>query len=156
MTRVGASARYFFPDEYYTTLSTRLASNLLVSEVEDCDGRKVASALFMRHDSSMHYHLSGATNDAARQGATNLVVWQAAQWGLHSGASSLHLGGGVQRDDSLFKFKRSFGGKLLAFSTYGLIVDPEAFAKAVRDAGMEPNSDHSDQHFFPPFRTSRD
>lgn len=152
MTRVGASGRYFFPDEYYTTLFSRLASNMLVSEVEDADGRTVASALFMRHGSKLHYHLSGSSPDAARQGATNLLIWQAAQWGLLSGISELHLGGGVERDDSLFRFKRSFGGQLQTFSTYGLIVDPDKFVNAVRSASGSLCSPDENSQFFPPFR----
>lgn len=151
MRQVGASSRYFFPNEYYSTLFSRLSSNVLVSEVWDHDGDLLASGLFMLHNSTLHYHLSGSAAGAARLGANNLLIWQMAQWGLLAGVTSLHLGGGVETNDSLFKFKRSFGGQLLNFSTYGLIVDQEAFVDATGDTSHDVHP-HDSAAFFPPFR----
>ena len=72
------------------------------------EGALVASALCLRGDRWLHYHL-GATADSARDlGASNLLLYAAALWGQGQGLEEFHLGGGARSEDSLFAFKQRF------------------------------------------------
>ena len=71
-------------------------------------GEIVASALCLRGDRWLHYHL-GATDDAARDlGASNLLLYTAAVWGREQKLEEFHLGGGAGGRESLFAFKQRF------------------------------------------------
>lgn len=107
MRRQGAADYYFFPPEYWERL--RALGDRLVLLDAALEGEVVASALCMRGDRWLHYHL-GATDDSARDlGASNLLLYGAALWGQGQGLSEFHLGGGAGgREDSLFAFKRRF------------------------------------------------
>ena len=48
------------------------------------------------------------------------------------GCSLLHLGGGVQPGDSLWDFKRSFGGKVFSYSYATLIADHDQYEAVVQ------------------------
>lgn len=155
MRRREANARYFFATDYYRKLHAALGSNLLLAETIDAEGRCAAAALFMRHDGQLHYHLSGAKPEAGRNGATNQLIWSALQWACENSVDRVHLGGGVEGEDSLFKFKRSFGGAILQFYAYGVVVDAFGYAEAVRRRARQVGLDGSileDSRFFPKYR----
>jgi hypothetical protein len=132
MQRRGAAPRYFFPDTYYQRLLFGLGEQLLIGSVSD-GSSVVASSLFLRHGDLLHYHLSGSRPEAGRAGATNLLIWEAARWGCANGVRVLHLGGGVDADDSLYRFKRQFGGIELSYSAYGVVVNAPVFERASAD-----------------------
>lgn len=152
MERRLANSRYHFPDRYYTYLVHNLAERLLLAEVTDPHGAVAASALFMTNGPLMHYHLSAGTPTAGRAGATNLLIWTAALHGAAHGCRRLHLGGGLANGDGLARFKRSFGGNVLSYSAFGVIVDEQLYktAMAARGLGAESSTDT----FFPPYRSS--
>jgi len=107
MRRQQASAYYFFPTSYWDALAD-LGDRLVLFDAS-LDGEVVASALCLRGDRWLHYHLS-ATRDSARDlGASNLLLYEAALWGHAHGLEEFHLGGGAGgREDSLLAFKRRF------------------------------------------------
>ena len=112
MERQGAADYYFFPREYWERL-TALGGHLVRFDAL-CEGEVVASALCLRGDRWLHYHL-GATDDAARDlGASNLLLYTAAVWAQEQHLDEFHLGGGAGgNEDSLFAFKERFspGGR---------------------------------------------
>jgi len=132
MSRRGASERYFFPDDYYQRLLDGLRGSLFIAEVQSGDvaGEVVASSLLMRHVDQLHYHLSGSAVDAGRNGATNELLWRTMRWASEVGIRTFHLGGGLSGQDSLFKFKASFGGVMKEYGAYGVVIDAEAYDKA--------------------------
>ena len=108
MRRQQASAFYFFPGRYWDFLAGPLSGGLVLFDAL-LDGEVVASALCLAARPWLHYHLS-ATLDAARElGASNLLLYEAAEWARRRGFTVFHLGGGLGgREDSLFSFKRCF------------------------------------------------
>lgn len=151
MDRVGASTRYRFTQGYYEALLDGLGENLLVTEVYDGEGNLGAAALLMRHGGLLHYHLSGSHPDQARLGANNLMIWGAMAWAAANDVSSFHLGGGVDRDDALLRFKRSFGGQELSYAATGHVVDTERYAELnaqIADEGA------ATAPYFPAYRRS--
>ena len=107
MRRQDAAAYYFFPTDYWEGLSA--LRDRLVRFDAVAEGEIVASALCLRGDRWLHYHL-GATADSARDfGASNLLLYEAARWGQEQGLEEFHLGGGAgAKEDSLFTFKQRF------------------------------------------------
>jgi serine/alanine adding enzyme len=107
MERQGAGGYYFFAHEYWERLMA-LGGHFVRFDAL-CGGEVVASALCLRGDRWLHYHL-GATNDAARDlGASNLLLYTAAVWGQEQGLEEFHLGGGAgDVKDSLYAFKQRF------------------------------------------------
>jgi serine/alanine adding enzyme len=127
MQRLDAAPLYFFSDDYYTELLDGLGSNLFIAVVRDQMGVVASSALLMRHAQRLHIHLSGSNLDDARMGSNNLLLWTATQFAIDQGLGQFHLGGGLGPRDSLFTFKRSFGGRELEYGVSGLIIDHELY-----------------------------
>lgn len=134
MSRRAASLDYLFSDRYFDTLHTGLGSDLLIVQVDAPDGRMGAAALLMRHGSRLHYHLSASEPAAARDGANNLLLWAAIGFAHETGLRDFHLGGGVRGRDSLYEFKRSFGGTDLEYSMTGVILNQDLYDRKSAEA----------------------
>ena len=155
MRRVGSRLEYLFGDGYYTELLKGLGPSLLIAEVFSEDGVVCASALILRHRDRVHYHLAGSDPVAARDGVNNLLLWTVIHWAVRNGARLFHLGGGFRAEDSLFKFKRSFGGRRTQFWTGALVVDERAYDELVERrafmCGQSP-SELIGAGYFPAYR----
>jgi hypothetical protein len=132
MRRVGSAPMYFFDDDYYAALARGVGPGLRIAEVHGAGGAVEASALVLTHGDRVHYHLAASTPDGARQGANNLLIWTILTWADEHGKRLVHLGGGVSTGDSLFTFKRSFGGQRAEFWTGAVVVDPDRYGQLVR------------------------
>ncbi|RWU84464.1 GNAT family N-acetyltransferase [Janibacter hoylei PVAS-1] len=150
MHRVRAKKGYFFSDMYYVALLESLGSDLQLVEVQDSQGKPAAAALLLRHNQTLHYHLSGSEPLHARVGANNLLIWQAMLWSAQNGLRRLHLGGGVGTNDALLRFKKSFGGELLSFAATGHIIDPARYQRLVNQMRNTPLPTST---FFPAYRS---
>jgi lipid II:glycine glycyltransferase (peptidoglycan interpeptide bridge formation enzyme) len=155
MQRVDAAPVYFFDEDYYTALFDGLGSNLFIAEVRSPEGVVVSSGLNIRHAHRLHGHLTGSNRDDARMGSNNLMIWIAIQFTIDQGLRQFHIGGGVGPADSLFKFKRSFGGHELEYGISGLIIDPDAYQGLVELRAKECDTT-SDAllaaNYFPAYR----
>jgi hypothetical protein len=146
MRRQDASDFYFFPPAYWEGLQ-KLRDRLVRFDAT-LDGEVVASALCLRGDRWLHYHL-GATHESARDlGASNLLLYEAALWGREQGLETFHLGGGASgREDSLYAFKRRFSPDGVREFWTG---------KAVHDEGvyrrLAGGADVDFEGFFPAYR----
>ncbi|MFA4894820.1 GNAT family N-acetyltransferase [Microbacterium sp.] len=127
MDRVVASSAHRHQDDYYDRLVCATDVDMRLIEVLDTDGDVVAATLLLIDEDAVHYHLSGSVIEAARNGANNLLIWTAMRWATEHGHKQFHLGGGTARDDGLFRFKSSFGGRALPFFVGRLIVKPDVY-----------------------------
>jgi hypothetical protein len=146
MRRQEAADFYFFPAAYWERL-TALGERLVRFDVT-LDGEVVASALCLRGDRWLHYHL-GATHDSARDlGASNLLLYEAARWGHERGLEEFHLGGGAGgREDSLFAFKKRFSPDgVREFWTGKAVHDEVAYRRLSGGAEIDCEG------FFPAYR----
>jgi len=147
MGRRGAAASYLFDDGYYRRLAAALGSELMVAEARGANGEALSACLLMRHGRFLHYHLSGSTTDGLRLGANNLLLWESCLAAHERGVELFHLGGGLTPDDSLYRFKSSFGGTRGVFRATGIIVDPDAY-RVLSRGRHGPNS----AVYFPAYR----
>jgi hypothetical protein len=128
MARRGASELYYFNDRYFAGLRDLAEHNgwLLVAKRE---GRWLGAGLFLRGTKYLHYHLSASTEER-QNGATNLLLYEAAAIGSRHGLSQLHLGGGrtSAAQDSLLEFKKSMATDCHSFQIGKRIHDREVYA----------------------------
>lgn len=145
MARQEAAGYYFFPPEYWERLAA-LGGHLVRFDAL-CEGEVVASALCLRGDRWLHYHL-GATEDAARDlGASNLLLYTAAVWGQEQQLEEFHLGGGAGGRESLYAFKERFSPEgRREFWIGKLVHDEQAYRRL--SGGAEIDLDG----FFPAYR----
>jgi len=129
MARLAASEYYYFNDRYFAGLR-ELAHQKGWLLVAKRDGRWLAAALFLRGTKYLHYHLSGSTEDR-QNGASNLLLYEAAVMGSRHGFSQLHLGGGStsSAQDSLLEFKKSMGTDCHRFHIGKRIHDRDVYAR---------------------------
>lgn len=155
MQRVNAAPLYFFGEDYYAALFDGLGSDLFIAEVRDSEGDVVSSDLLMRHAHRLHGHLSGSNRDDARMGSNNLMIWITIRFTIDQGLHQFHIGSGVRPYDSLFKFKRSFGGRELSYGVSGLIIDDKQYNAQVNHRAKEcDTTSHAllGANYFPAYR----
>jgi Acetyltransferase (GNAT) domain len=154
MVRVGSSPGYVFRDAYYHRLVDGLGKGLFMAEVRDPSGDVVSSALVLRHRDRAHYHLAGSDQD----GTNNLLLWTILQWAAESGCVVVNLGGGLRPDDSLFLFKRSFGGARTSFWTGAVVLDVARYDALLAEHAKTIGRSIEDLRtsgFFPGYRLGR-
>jgi serine/alanine adding enzyme len=151
MTRLGAGEQYLFPRAYYRNLAEGLGDGLGVALAVRSE-EVVGGALFLADSVGRwtHYHLSGTTEEGRELKAGTLLVHAGALWSAERGAELLHLGGGTGGVDSLYAFKRSFGGNELTYELASLITDPQRYETLVARRAEE--SEPPDRDFFPAYR----
>jgi hypothetical protein len=149
MERLGAGEFYVFPAEYYRMLAAGLGERLGIALAIRGDD-VVGGALFLADQGFAHYHLSGATDVGRELKAGTLLVHAGAEWAREHGCELLHLGGGTSGEDSLFAFKKSFGGETYTYSFATFVADRARYDELVarRDEEDEPPR----PGFFPAYR----
>jgi hypothetical protein len=149
MLRVGAGEFYLFPPEYYRSLADGLGDRLGVA-LALLDGEPIGGALFLAGFRFAHYHLSGTTDAGRELKAGTLLVHAGVEWARGRGCELLHLGGGTSGADSLFAFKKSFGGETFTYAFATLVADRERYDALAARRAEEPDPPRPD--FFPAYR----
>jgi serine/alanine adding enzyme len=142
MARLAADSFYLFTPAYWDSL--RSLPCLLVSARRE--GELQASVLCFASKPWLHYHLGASSEEGRRLGASNLALYEAANWARGQRYELFHLGGGVGgRTDSLYEFKRRFdpGGER-EFAVGKAVHDEAAYRELAGDA--------SPDGFFPAYR----
>lgn len=149
MDKDSATDYYYFSPEFYESVCDDLAANAQVFYAV-LEGKVIAASIMLTANGWMNYHLSGSLREFANLAPSNLLLYEAALWGSANGCRSLHMGGGVgSREDSLFKFKKSFYrlDELPQFAIGKKILDQNAYDELVAlRGGCEGIS------FFPQYR----
>lgn len=128
MQGLGAGAFYHFPADYYRRLAL-LRPAPIISIVRK-DGVACAAAIFLVGGDTLHYHLSGSLQEYRQHAPNNLLLHQAALWGVARGLKAMFLGGGRTNrpDDRLLHFKRQFSRTALPFHIGRRIWNEAAYA----------------------------
>lgn len=145
MSRLDAPSRLILDDEYFTRLSALGPDQVSLLEARASNADVIAVAMFMTTSSRAHYHLSGATVEGHRVGATNLLIDHAIRSNLGPGGW-LHLGGGVSDNDGLSKFKKSIANTSHQMAMCRTVIDEDRY-HVLHEAAGSPTTD-----FFPSYR----
>ena len=154
MNHLQAHPEYYFPPEYYTQLRQGFGPSGSCRILEAVwEGTTVASLLLLLYDGFAHYHLSARNPEFSRLAAVNLLLDYAVRTAIEAGAQTMHLGGGMNQDDSLMRFKAGFSPRRGEFHI-GLKVHNEPVYRAVCRAWEEkfPEKVEPYRHFLLKYR----
>lgn len=98
---------YNFEDDYFEYLISQMKKNIIIFYAK-YEGKIISSSIFFYNNRYMHYHLSGTLPEYRGIAAANLLLTEASLWAYEHGIQMLHLGGGVEAEDSLLRFKKHF------------------------------------------------
>lgn len=150
MQRVGADRYYWFDTGYFDQLRAALGPRLHLYVCSQ-NGRVICAGLFVHTGDIVQYHLGG-TDGRYLQWAPTKLLFDTVRRDFSGGdVSWFHLGGGLgARPDSLFHFKRGFGGDEHTFVVWKWVVQEEAYDQLCqRRFGAEQ---HASSTFFPRYR----
>ncbi len=148
MARVGADSSYFFPPAYFAAIATALEGRVHLNTILSPDGAVAAGGLYFRQGDLLQYHLSASNPEMYALSPSKLSIRSMMSWGKATGATMLHLGGGVgTKEDALFWFKLGFSKLHLSFRTLGIIADRPAYDAVVRARGADRV-----EAYFPAYR----
>lgn len=129
MSRLAARTFYWFPDEYWETLGTKLRNNSLLVEAV-YEGKVIASVWCLFTNEYLHFHLSGTTNEGRRLGGAFICRVAAAEWARDAGLRLAHHGGGTKGSGtSLLEWKQRFdeSAPLLDFQVAEVIHNEDVY-----------------------------
>jgi Acetyltransferase (GNAT) domain len=149
MTQVHASPYYYFPQEYYSALAKR---TILAVALAWWNDELVGGHLYLADGPFAHYHLGGTNDLGFKFAASTLLTNAGAKWAREHGCKILHLGGGNFNSDSLFDFKRSFGGDVYRYHTLDVIADESRYRSLVKKRIKYGPPPRARQDFFPQYR----
>lgn len=150
MDKDEANKYYYFDETFYQSIKDDLKYNMLMFYAY-FEGEIVSMAMILLANGNMHYHLSASNPKFNRFSPSNLLLSEAANWGVENGFEKLHLGGGLgSQEDSLYKFKDSFSKTSnTLFSIGKKIFNQEIYDELV----ALKNIDEVDKkNFFPVYR----
>lgn len=116
-------------------------------------GRLIASEMQLLGRRNAYYFLAGATDEARKFCANQLVKWETIKW-LHPLSLQRYvLGGGMTDGDSLFSYKRGYSPN----GTLPFLIDYHesipSVARELEQARVAQQSDWTPgEHFAPPYR----
>lgn len=108
MDRRNAAARYYFDEGFFKRISSELPRNRLVAEVRDSCGALVSGELVLTSDKYLYSFLGGTAEDAFALRPNDLLKHAVIDYGRTNGFEGYVLGGGLERDDGIYRYKRSF------------------------------------------------
>jgi Acetyltransferase (GNAT) domain len=155
MDAVRADPRWSLPETYCDDLATHLGADRVCLFGAKFDGRVVAMALAIYCKSAAYYHFVGGTEEARHLRAQHLLVYELALWAKAKGCQRLHLGGGNDPEDGIFRFKAGFSNRRSWFYTSNAIYDTQAYSRLceVRNTWDLSNGLQSlTTQFFPAYR----
>lgn len=150
MGRVGADMRYRFSPEYVLGFAKALGENAVVCSVR-YHGRTAAAGIFLLSERFLHYHLGGSDEELLYCRPNDRMFFEMMTWGRKRGAQVLHLGGGLEPDDSLLRFKAGFSKTTRDFCVGKVIHDQEMYA-SLTEARVRTGTTPPAPDFFPAYR----
>lgn len=145
---------YYFKRPFYESIERDLAENYeMFYAVYNTE--IIAMSIMLFANGNMHYHLSGSLCEYRTLAPTNLLLYQAALWGVSQGFKSFHLGGGVGSSrDNLYKFKEGFNRRSdLLFSIGKQVFCVEKYNELVGKRKKQNVDFDESSSFFPLYRS---
>lgn len=122
-----AGMKYYFSDTYFNRMKELLGDHVFLVNAYLKDNL-ISSAIFFLYKPYLHYHLAGTHPLYRNLAASNLLLYEVAQWASQNGVRWFHLGGGIEENDTLFGFKKKFNKNGYADFWVGKIVsDKKAY-----------------------------
>lgn len=140
---------YYFKNSFYESMKNDLGPRWTFFYAM-FEGEIIAMSMILLGQDYIHYHLSSTDDNYKKLSPTNLLLYEVAKWGANEGYKVLHLGGGLgSKQDSLYKFKKSFNKNYdLDYAIGSLIFDNDNYEYLVEKSGLN----HHSNDYFPKYR----
>ena len=135
MDRVNAHPKYYFNKEYFFRLweSKDFKTEILLARCNDTD-EIIAGAMFIKKNSIVQYHLSGAKEEYLHLNPIKLLIDEARIIATREKYTYFNLGGGIgSKEDSLFQFKSGYSKDYWAFGLWKYIVNVEIYENLIKE-----------------------
>lgn len=151
MDRDAATPYYYFKSDFYNSILEDLNRNALFFRCM-LNEKTVAMSIMLFANKHMHYHLSGSLPEYRSLAPTNLLLYEAAEYGKENGYETFHLGGGLgSAKDHLYSFKKAFNRKEdCTFCIGKRIYDNEKYDMLMK---LRENDPTVRTDFFPVYRS---
>jgi hypothetical protein len=147
MDRNNANKWYYFTEKYFFDLCECDFVHLFVAIYQE---RIIAATIILTSKYFGHYHLAASDNNYINLHPNHLLIHEVAEWLKSEGKKIFHLGGGLNENDNLFKFKKSFSNKLF----FDFYLGRSIFLQNEYDTLVEQRSQPiSETEFFPAYRS---
>ncbi|WP_208586129.1 lipid II:glycine glycyltransferase FemX [Gracilibacillus suaedae] len=152
MDKDNARNYYYFDIAFYDSVLNDLKYNSMIFYAV-LEGEIIAMSMILYANGKMHYHLSASWREYLRYAPTNLLLTEAATWGIANGFDLFHLGGGLgSGEDSLYKFKKAFNKNSDTYFSVGKkVFNNEIYEKLLRMRSLNDKEVPSTD-FFPAYR----
>ena len=152
MDKNSATSYYYFDREFYLSILFDLKYNAQIFYAKLND-EIISMSIILFGNKKMHYHLSASKKEFQSMAPTNLLLYEVACWGCRNGYETLHLGGGLgAKEDSLYKFKKSFSKEEdKVFCVGKKIFNKDIYKYLMNIRNIEEN-DKNNADFFPTYR----
>ena len=157
MQRRGAAARWFFPTSYFADCVRRLGPERSALFFARCDGEVAAAYLVLNDGRTAYYHFGASDERWLERRPNNLLMFETLRWAKRRGLAHYHLGGGVTagENDSLLRFKSSFGGRRALLYTYCRVLNEDVYrllCERKRSHEERSGQPAADPDYFPFYR----
>ncbi|MCF7560809.1 GNAT family N-acetyltransferase [Sabulilitoribacter multivorans] len=150
MERVNAKKRYYFTKDYFLKFisSEAYKTDILFAVMKDT-GEIISSALMVKSDNIVQYHLSGTKEAFLNLSPIRLLIDEMRIIASKENKTYFNLGGGLGNlEDGLFKFKSSFSNDFKPFKIWKFIANVDVYDTLVK----ENLSVNNKTNFFPLYR----
>ena len=149
MTRVNASAHYYFDEQYFANLLNVEGFENKLLAIYDGD-ELICGALLLISGEIIRNHLSATSPSYLNESPSKLLTDEISMIGRSLGKKIFHLGGGLGgKKDSLFEFKRYFSKLELADRIWCYVNDEDAYNNLVLNRRDDA---YPEQNYFPLYR----
>lgn len=156
MQRRSASGWYHFGQDFFQGFSDHLTENHIVAEVRDTDGKLVSVELVLKSDQFLYSFLGGTLQEAFAYAPNDLLKHAVIEYGYQNNLRGYVLGGGYQRDDGIFRYKRAFDKEgVTAFYGIQLVADQGLLGTLAMAHHQQANEAETSVQpdFFPAYRS---
>ena len=156
MQRHNAHKKWIFPEDYFSNCAEDLGHDHVSLFCARLNDVIIAEYLILHAHQTAYYHFGGSLEAYFDVRANNLLIYEIALWAKQQGFRWFHLGGGLQNDDSLHKFKTGFSKNEKWFYTYNRIFDLERYSYLCMLKNKwdeKENIISTDTGFFPAYRS---
>ena len=147
MTRRDAAAWYRFDVHFFRTFAQRLPGCFSVFSVLDEQGATVSVELVLQSDRYLYSFLGGTLSEAFPMAPNDLLKHEVVRFGIETGRHGFVLGGGMERGDGIFRYKRSFDRTGIATDRALQVIGDRAVYERLSSARQGTRS-----CFFPQYR----
>jgi hypothetical protein len=155
MKSKGAADFYFFDLTRLERMVTALGSGVALFHAY-VDGRLVATEMQLLGTKNAYYFLSGSTAEGRLARANPVMKHQVILWLKARGLRRYVLGGGMTRDDSLFRYKRAYSPQSVHEFMVAFHESRPGFARELVSTRKRADPDwHPVAGFIPAYRAPR-